>query len=201
MRIILLTLLLGVVGLIGFACGGTASNGSQNSAPQSAAGDSPTAAYKLLYAAVKSKSTDAIKQEMSKQTLDFATAVAQRQNSPVEKVLENGFTATTFSENVPEIRDERIDGTNGAVEVWNSKESKWEDLPFVKEDNGWKLAVGDLFKGTWKSPGKGRAAKEMEAANAMNGGAQPRTVPESNTASNTNAVRKIVPKPMAENSK
>ena len=138
---------------------------------------------------------------MSKQTLDFATAVAQRQNSPVEKVLENGFTATTFSENLPEIRDERVDGTNGAVEVWNSKESKWEDLPFLKEDNGWKLAVGDLFKGTWKSPGKGRAAREMEAANAMNGGAQSRMVPESNTTSNTNAVRKIIPKPMAENSK
>ena len=150
---------------------------------------------------MKSKSTDAIKQQMSKQTLDFATAVAQRQNSPVEKVLENGFTATTFSENLPEIRDERVDGPNGAVEVWNSKESKWEDLPFLKEDTGWKLAVGDLFKGTWKSPGKGRAAKEMEAANAMNGGTQPRMVPESNTASNTNAVRKIVPKPMAESSK
>lgn len=196
MRIFLLTLLLVVLGLIGFACGsgGDRSTGAQN-------GDSPTNSYKQLYAAVKSKNLDAIKQQMSKNSLAFAEGVSQQQKTPIEKVFENGFTATTFSDNLPEIRDERIDGSNGAIEVWNSKESRWEDLPFVKEDTGWKLAVGDLFKGTWKSPGKGRATREMEAANAINGGSQMVPLPNSNTASNSNVIQKIVPKPEANNSK
>jgi hypothetical protein len=200
MRIILLTLLLTIIGLLGFACGG---GGSENKADATATavGGSPTDTYKQLYAAVKSKNIDTIKQQLSKPTLDFATAVSQRQNSPVEKVLENGFTATTFSENLPEIRDERIDGSNGAIEVWNSKESKWEDLPFVKEETGWKLAIGELFKGSWKSPGKGRALREMEAANAINGGSQPRVEPNSNTASNSRPIQKIVPKPVANGPK
>jgi hypothetical protein len=194
MRILLLALLLSVLGLLGLACGGS---GTENKAAGTDVGGSPTETYKTLYAAVKGKNLDTIKQQLSKQTLDFATAVAQKQNSPVEKVLENGFTATTFSENLPEIRDERIDGPNGAIEVWNSKESKWEDLPFVKEDTGWKLAVGELFKGTWKSPGKGRALREMEAANAINGGSQPRLESNSNTASNSKVIQRIVPKPVA----
>ena len=131
----------------------------------------------------------------------MATSVAEQQKSPVEKVLENGFTATTFSEKLPEIRDERVQDTNGAIEVWNSKESKWEDLPFVKEETGWKLAIGELFKGTWKSPGKGRALREMEAANAINGGSQPRVESNSNTASNSNVVQRIVPKRVANGPK
>jgi hypothetical protein len=130
-------------------------------------GDNPTNAYKKLYAAVKSKNTEDIKANLSKKTQDFAQMAAQRQNSPIEKVFENGFTATTFAEKLPEIRDERIDGDFGAVEVWNSKESHWEDLGFVKEDGRWKLAIGEMFAGTFKSPGKGRDAREKEAANAV----------------------------------
>ena len=200
MRIILLTSLLMAIGLLGSACVGA---GSENKAANTAVavGGSPTETYKQLYAAVKSKNFDAIKQQLSKSTIAMAASVAEQQKSPVEKVLENGFTATTFSENLPEIRDERIDGTNGAIEVWNSKESKWEDLPFVQEETGWKLAIGELFKGTWKSPGKGRSLREMEAANAINGGSQPRVEPNSNTASNSKVIQKIVPKPVANGPK
>ena len=63
-----------------------------------AGGDTPTAAYKRLYAAVKSKNLDAIKAEMSKKTIEFAESAATRQNTQVAKVFENGFTASTFSE-------------------------------------------------------------------------------------------------------
>ncbi len=143
--------------------------GSSTGSPEaSSGGDSPTAAYKRLYAAVKSKDTEAIKKEMSEKTRGFAESVAARQNSKIEKVFENGFTATTFAEKLPEIRDERISGEFGAVEVYNSKDNRWEDLPFVNEGGTWKLAIGEMFAGTFKSPGKGRDQKEKEAANAMN---------------------------------
>src|SRR5687767_1162206 len=112
MRSLLLTALL--TALLGamLACQtGTGIGGS--SVPASG---SPTEAYKQLYAAVKAKDTERIKATMSKNTQAFAQMVASRQNSPIEKVFENGFTATTFSETLPEIRDERISGQYGAVE-------------------------------------------------------------------------------------
>jgi hypothetical protein len=133
---------------------------------------------------------------MSKKTHEFAAMVSARQNNPIEKVFENGFTATTFAETLPEIRDERVSGDFGAVEVWNAKDKRWEDLGFVYEDGSWKLAIGEMFGGTFKSPGKGRAIKEQEAANLMNGNNLVPVMPDN---ANTNAnVKVIVPKERPE---
>jgi len=156
--------------------------GSQGSATTSTS-DTPTEAYKRLYTAVKSKDTNAIKAEMSKQSVAFVESAASMQKKKVEEVYSNGLTGTTFSDTMPEIRDERVKGTMGAVEVYNSREKKWEDLPFVLEDGKWKLAIGDAFKDTFKSPGKGRDQKEKEAANALANN----TVVE-NPSANTNAM-------------
>jgi hypothetical protein len=191
--------------MLAFGIAGIACNNS-GSGTNSIKG-TPTESYKKLYEAVKSKNTEAIRAMMSKQTQGFAQGAAQRQNIPVEKVLENGFTATTFSPTMPEIRDERIKDGFGAVEVYNSKDKIWEDLPFVAEDGTWKLAIGDLFANTFKTPGKGRAVLEMEAANAAgnipvtilntNGmgnfktGERPKMPSDvSNSNSNTNAAKK-----------
>lgn len=195
-RIFSLAFVLSVLAL-GFSCGGTAPAGSSS--------DSPTEAYKRLFAAVKSKDTEAIKKEMSEKSLEFAKMASARNNTPIEKVFENGFTATTFSPTLPEIRDQRVSGDSGAVEVWNSKDSKWEDLPFVKENGSWKFAIGELFGGTFVSPGKGRDLLEKEAANAAGKGPVPAPNPiNSNAVANTNPaavpanmsnVKVIVPKP------
>lgn len=126
----------------------------------------PTEAYKKLFEAVKSKDTNRIKASMSKATLGFADAHSKRTNQTIEKVLENGFMATTLAPALPEIRDERVKENMGAVEVYNIKESKWEDVPFIAEDGEWKLAVGDLFANSYKLPSKGRSTLEMEAANS-----------------------------------
>lgn len=177
-RILLLLFTLALLAAA-FACTGQQGTNTTTSYDN----DSPTEAYKRLYAAVKSKDTEAIKKQLTKKSIDFGIMAAQRQNSPVEKLYANGFTATTFADSLPTIRDERISENMGQVEVWNSKDSKWEDLPFIFEDGAWKLAVGDLFAGSFKSPGKGTDQREKEAANALN----PPT-----TSSNTNANTKPI---------
>lgn len=185
MRSLFVTALLTILLAITLSCQQITSLGS------SGAASSPTEAYKALFAAVKSKDVEKIKATMSKKTLDFAQMVAARQNTPLEKVFENGFTATTFSDTLPEIRDERINGQWGAVEVWNSKDKRWEDLGFVLEDGTWKFAMGEMFGGTFQSPGKGRAIKEQEAANLLN----PNLVPQQTNSNANNAnVKVIVPK-------
>lgn len=141
--------------------------------------DTPTEAYKRLYAAVKSKDSEAIKQQVTKKTIELAEMSAQRFGKPVEQAYENGFTATTFSDTLPTMRDERVKDDMGAVEVWNAKDNKWEDLPFILEDGTWKLAMGDAFSGSYQSPGKGRDFREREAANAVSNSRV--IIPENNT--------------------
>lgn len=138
--------------------------------------DTPTDAYKRLFAAVKSKNTEAIRKELSKKTQEFAKMAAGKYNSPIEKVFANGFSETTVSETLPEMRDERIKDKFGAVEVWDSKNKRWEDVPFIRETDGWKLAIGDNVAGTYKSPGKSRDAIEREAINAMSGNSRMKKV-------------------------
>jgi len=158
-----------ILGAVFVACGDSPSGNTTSATNNSNPNDTPTEAYKRLFAAVKAKNTEAIKAEFSKNSRAAAQTQAARMKVPLEEVYRNGFTATTFAESLPEIRDERVEGTMGAVEVWNSKDSKWEDLPFIREGSGWKLAVGDIFAGNWKSPGPGRDAKERAAANAVSG--------------------------------
>lgn len=166
------------IALFSFACQ-EASSPTSASSPNPAAvsqtaadlgplrAETPTAAYKSLYEAVKAKNTERIKQLMSSNTMTFAGFASQQQNQSLEKFFVNGLTATTFADNLPEIRDERVKDKFGAVEVFNQKDNRWEDLPFVYEDGNWKLGVGDAFKGDYKSPGKGKAQIEMEASGAM----------------------------------
>lgn len=128
---------------------------------------SPTEAYKMLYAACKAKDAATIKQLMSKSSLGLAEFSASQQKKSADQILENGLVAPTLADSLTEMRDERMKDNFGAVEVFNPKDNRWEDLPFVLEDGSWKLAVGDVFQNTYKSPGKGQAQIENEASNTM----------------------------------
>jgi hypothetical protein len=148
-----------------------AGNGSaQQQAKPTVKAQSPTEAYRMLYAAVKAKDSDTIKQLMSKGSLGLAGMSAGQQKKPLEQVLENGLVAPTLAPSITEIRDERIKDNFGRIEVKNEKENRWEDLPFILEDGAWKLAVGDLFAGTFDPKEtllKGKAQIETEASNKM----------------------------------
>jgi hypothetical protein len=139
---------------------------------------SPSEAYRMLFAAVKSQDPAKIKLMMSKNSMGLAEMAAGQQKKTIEEVIRNGFSETTFADTMPQIRDERVKGGYGAVEVWNEKSKKWEDIPFVYEDGSWKAAFGDLFAGKFQSPGKGQAIIEQELANANN----PNLVPLNPTA-------------------
>ena len=134
---------------------------------------SPSATYARLFAAVKAKDTEAIKREMSAETHKFAEFVAEQQKKPVEEVYKNGFSATTFSATLPQMRDERTKDNFGALEVYNEDKAKngqpvWEDLPFVFENGDWKLAIGDMFKGTYEKPGIGQSIREEQGKTISN---------------------------------
>ncbi len=137
-------------------------------------------AYTRLYDAVKSKDTEKIKAVMSQNSMGLAEFASSQQKKPIEEVLKNGFTATTFAEKLPKMRDERFQGEFGALEVYNEKTKKYEDLPFIAEDGVWKFAMGDLFRGSYQRPEPGMQVKEDEAANVNNPNLIPLMPPNGN---------------------
>jgi hypothetical protein len=173
--------------LIAIGCGGnsnTAANTNTLGEPScESGGDTPTAAYKRLFEAVKSKQTDNIKAQVTQGTIQLASFVSAQNKTPLDKVFENGFVSSTMAPTLPDIRDERVNCNMGAIEVWNASQQKWEDTAFMIENGTWKLAVGEVMRGTYKSPGKGLAAKEAEAANTARSNSPPLPV---NSKSNAN---------------
>lgn len=190
MKSFLIYLILVCVVVSATGCGSAPSNSNNSSQVAEKVcdpiSDSPTEAYKRLFAAVKEKNTEKIKGEMSVKSQEFAGFLADRQKQAVEKVYQNGFTATTFAASLPEIRDERIGSCWAAVEVRNEKDQIWEDIPFVNEDGKWKLAFAEQFNGIFKSPGKSQSTKEKEASNTALGNTAPVNRME---AANANNVR------------
>ena len=180
-------LLLGVLSMTGLYIGSCAT-----AKPATGKAKTPTEAFEQLFTAVKSKNTNNIKKVMSKSTLKFAEGVAGQQKKEVSKVLENGFHRSTMTDALPPMRDERVKDKWGAVEVYIKKDNQWEDVRFVFEDGGWKLAVGETWGGSYKSPGKSRTIREKENANAAGKGD---LVPYGNGNLNTN-VKPIVIDPM-----
>jgi hypothetical protein len=120
----------------------------------------------MLFAAVKAKDTARIRQLLSKNSMTLAGIGAKQFGNSIEKQIENGMLATTFADALPQIRDERVKGNFGAVEVFNQKTNRWDETAFILEDGGWRLAAGDQVNGTYQSPGKGQAQTETEAAGA-----------------------------------
>lgn len=176
----ILTLVFVLSGILTFACSGTQTPTNSAGSPScEAGGDTPTQAYKRLFEAVKSKQTDNIRSQVSENTVQLASFISAQNKTPLDKVFENGFVSSTFAPALPDIRDERVSCNMGAVEVWNASQQKWEDTPFMIENGQWKLAVGDVMRGNYKSPGKGLATREAEAANSARGNTLP-TIPAFN---------------------
>jgi hypothetical protein len=154
---IIVPLLLVPIAVLSVACGGA----------KGIPGDSPTESYKRLYAAVKAHELAAIKMQITKQTYEFEVSAAKRAGKSTDDLIAAGCTETTYAETLPTIRDERIKGNMGAIEVWNGKDRVWEDLPYMLEDGAWKLAVAETITGKYKSPGPGRDFVEKQASNAV----------------------------------
>jgi hypothetical protein len=183
--------------LIAIGCGGnstiTANANTAGEPSCEAGGDTPTAAYKRLFEAVKSKQTENIKAQVTQGTIQLASFISAQNKTPLDKVYENGFVSSTMTPTMPDIRDERVNCNMGAIEVWNASQQKWEDTAFMIENGTWKLAIGEVMRGTYKSPGKGLAAKEAEAANMARGNSMP---PPVNSNANTNRPMRL---PMPNN--
>ncbi len=154
------------------------------------ASNTPTEAFKSLYGAVKSQNTEDIKANLSKTTIEFAMTVGGMQKKTPEEMFKTGMIQATRAETLPPVRNERVKDNMGALEV-RDIDGTWQDVPFILEDGRWKLAVGDIFRGTYQNPAPPQA--QTEANNNV-----PQILPGANIT-NANPIAK--PEKQAESNK
>lgn len=99
----------------------------------------PTETLKALNEASKKKDPAAIKKLLSKGTLVLLENAALAANTSSDELLKKEDGAP-FQE-LPEIRGEKIEGETATVTVKNQMTSEDENIPLVKEDGEWKVAL------------------------------------------------------------
>ena len=100
---------------------------------------SPVEVLKALNEASKTKDVAAIKNSVSKGTLALMEESAKQQNTTIDELLKKDNGAPF--KDLPEMRNEKIEGDTATVELKNSTSNDWESVPFVKEDGVWRLAL------------------------------------------------------------
>jgi hypothetical protein len=116
---------------------------------------SPTATMKALNDASKKKDVAAIKNLVSKGTLDLLAQTAEQQKTTIDELLSRDEGAP-FQE-LPETRNEQINGDTATVEIKNNATNDWETMPFVRENGVWKIALDRFMEDLMK-----RMTEEMK---------------------------------------
>ncbi|MGI8470310.1 MAG: hypothetical protein ACR2N3_17865 [Pyrinomonadaceae bacterium] len=87
--------------------------------------------------AIKNKDAAAMKDLLSKDSIEMARDEAKAQNISLDEVIQK---ETLFGENqrLVEFRNEKIDGDKATIEMKDSA-GIWNMVRFVKEDGAWKI--------------------------------------------------------------
>lgn len=112
---------------------------------------SPTETMKTYYEAMRMRDVWYIKQTLSVGSLKMLESFARAQDKTLDESIVSGLAADKGSHPTPEMRSEKIDGDKATIEVKEEKSGKWEKVPFVKEDDNWKIALDEMFREAFKN--------------------------------------------------
>lgn len=114
------------------ACGG----GSGGDAPP----DSPAATLRTYVEASQQKDIEAMKRQLSQESLVMMEGYAKQQDTTVDEILRKGSAVEI--DKIPEMRNEKIEGDAATVEVKNELNGNFDlKLFFVRENGVWKIAL------------------------------------------------------------
>jgi len=102
-------------------------------------GSSPTAAFKAFIEAQKNKDVAGMKKRLSKKSLVMAENAALAESKTTDQVLANDYPAAQ-AQKAPEMRNEKITGDSGTLEIKYDGVKESQTMYFVKEDGDWKIA-------------------------------------------------------------
>ncbi len=146
---------------------------------------SPTETLKAFKEASTTKDIETTKKLISKNTLALVEKSAKDQNITVDELLKKD-DGVPFQE-LPETRNEKINGDAATVEIKDTAVNDWATLPFVKEDGIWKIALDKFVEDEQRKATEDKnnapvIAPPSNVANSNTGGAVNK--PKSNSAVN-----------------
>jgi hypothetical protein len=100
---------------------------------------SPTDTLRALSEASNKHDPEGIKRFLSEGTLKLLDDSAKKQNKPVDEIL-RAEDGPPFLE-LPEMRNETVNGETATVEIKGKDMTDFETLPFVRENGMWKVAI------------------------------------------------------------
>lgn len=116
-------------------------NCSSEPAPQPGG---PTEILNTFVEASKTKDIEAMKRALSKGTMSLIEQSAQKKNTSVDELLKN--EQGTLVRELPETRNEKIEGDMATLEVKNVETGEFDEIPFVKEGGAWRLALDEIVE-------------------------------------------------------
>lgn len=120
----------------------TTTTPATTAAAPSGALSTPTNTFMAFYEASKKNDVPGVIKVLSKDSLDFLTAEAKKENKTLEAALTESLKTADVPKSTPETRNEKIDGDKATLEVKAEKTNDWDTFNFVKENNEWKLKLG-----------------------------------------------------------
>lgn len=129
------------------ACSSTQSNNTatlnqpineSSTSSQTALAGSPTEVLKTFTEATKKKDVETVKKTLSKSMMKVVEETAKKQNISVDEML------MKVAAPGGELKNEKIEGDSATVEIKNEATGEYDEMPFVKEDGSWKIAL-DVF--------------------------------------------------------
>jgi flagellar hook-associated protein FlgK len=109
--------------------------------------------------ASRKKDVEGVKKTLSGSTIKMMEGLAKVQGKTLDQTIKESDAGENEYKEVPEMRNEKIEGDTATLEVKNVKTGEWDTLYFVKETDEWKIALDksleEIFKkslGDWKMP-------------------------------------------------
>jgi hypothetical protein len=133
----------------------------------------PTDTLKKFVEASQKKDVEGMKQSLSSGTLKMMDETAKKQGATLDEALKRDDGASL--KEMPETRNEKIEGDTATVEVKNKATSDWDKIPFVKEDGKWKIALDKYMQDLMK-----RMTEEMKMSDT-------KTMPMDSKSDNTSS--------------
>ena len=130
---------------------------------------SPVETFKTYVKAYKNKDITTMKLLLSSETMKMHEQEAKSQGITVDDIVKRE-TLLAPDQTTVEYRNEKIDGDKATIEVKNSY-GTWETIPFVKENNEWKIDK----KGYADQMMQEFEQRDQQLNNMINQGRQPTT--------------------------
>ncbi len=107
---------------------------------------SPMETLKTLHNASLAKNPPAIKKMLSKSSIAMIEESARNQKKTVDQLLKEDDGAPFKFKELPEMRNEKINGSLATVEVKPKGAEEWESIPFIAENGEWKVMLDLIYR-------------------------------------------------------